>query len=669
MAASAVEVKLDKEKQLRDAAYKGNEDRVDSLINEGVNVNCIPLGENSSLRTPLHWAALAGHISIVLKLLAAGANPLARAKEKNQTPLDLAIQSGHTKICDELRKRIGVESHKISDFIGTLDKNKSNEHAVDIKKLKSQVASFRREIQNFYTNVNAKVQTYNHALSEDEVLSNVIDTLFKKKVPFLNLPPQELKQVEEVLRSFDFTSMVSRFARTIASIFETFDKQSNDNYFYPILIGFIVENIVLQRELPEKVEAIIASLKANIKQAKLANKLSKELRNKIIPYVTAQQSLLFEAFSRHFRFYIENPKGFSEFVSQYFPGTLIKAIYLVPFQTDSNGKQIPFVPTFDDLHKNSSIVFEQFKLYFENLRKTLFNLTQQEIEHIDRHVQIFTPNNSNEHESAQKHILNILDFSLNKQLEEIMRSHSSIEVLQLEVYNAYHQGQNIFEKFKELLKGLKTLPEAIVRQKYEAIRMEFLTKLEEQRANAPIDHATQLAKDSARSLEIKKDLDNKAREEAERLKAEAGALLLHQQKLDELKQKQEQEKLKLNLEKEHFKKQFLENLTSHDKKYIFELLNNPKQDLTEKEYLTLLKTLNIPGSESIDKNSISGNSGTFHAGSLYSFTYHSPHGRKGNCVDPANINHLIKLLESVGINKDNFEALTKVTNGAGAGPV
>ncbi|CAH1266412.1 LRRIQ4 [Branchiostoma lanceolatum] len=89
----------EKEKELRDAAGRGDEVRVQQLLAEGVSVNA----EDSEVGTALHLASEKGHTGTVQALLTAGANVEARDK-LNWTPLHEAADRGHPECVKVLLK-------------------------------------------------------------------------------------------------------------------------------------------------------------------------------------------------------------------------------------------------------------------------------------------------------------------------------------------------------------------------------------------------------------------------------------------------------------------------------------------------------------------------------------------------------------------------------------
>ncbi|XP_066264009.1 GA-binding protein subunit beta-1-like [Branchiostoma lanceolatum] len=82
----------EKEKELRDAAGRGNEVRVQQLLAEGVDVNAEDGNEGASI----HFAARNGHTGTVQALLTAGVTVDARSRYSEQTPLHCAANKGHT---------------------------------------------------------------------------------------------------------------------------------------------------------------------------------------------------------------------------------------------------------------------------------------------------------------------------------------------------------------------------------------------------------------------------------------------------------------------------------------------------------------------------------------------------------------------------------------------
>ena len=82
---------------LRQAALRGDVDRLHSLLNQGAD----PSSVNADGWTPLIFAAKEGHISAVEMLLAAGALPAA-AIPKTHTPLRGAAMFGHLMVVQML---------------------------------------------------------------------------------------------------------------------------------------------------------------------------------------------------------------------------------------------------------------------------------------------------------------------------------------------------------------------------------------------------------------------------------------------------------------------------------------------------------------------------------------------------------------------------------------
>jgi ankyrin repeat protein len=71
------------------AAVRGKDRLVDVLLEHGADVDPVEFGNSA---TPLHWAALAGHINAAERLIAAGANLDART-DFGDTPLIVALEN------------------------------------------------------------------------------------------------------------------------------------------------------------------------------------------------------------------------------------------------------------------------------------------------------------------------------------------------------------------------------------------------------------------------------------------------------------------------------------------------------------------------------------------------------------------------------------------------
>jgi hypothetical protein len=87
------------EKELLDAAWKGETEKVSQLLNQGVN----PEAKASDGGTPLMYAALMGHIDTVKALIEKGAKPNAR-DSGGGTALMQAASNGHVEVVKILLK-------------------------------------------------------------------------------------------------------------------------------------------------------------------------------------------------------------------------------------------------------------------------------------------------------------------------------------------------------------------------------------------------------------------------------------------------------------------------------------------------------------------------------------------------------------------------------------
>lgn len=77
-------------------AAKGDAVKVDMAVRAGVDVNATDLGSFS----PLHWAAMKGHLTVAAVLVANRAK-LSKKDRKGKTPLDFARDGGYVAHCSE----------------------------------------------------------------------------------------------------------------------------------------------------------------------------------------------------------------------------------------------------------------------------------------------------------------------------------------------------------------------------------------------------------------------------------------------------------------------------------------------------------------------------------------------------------------------------------------
>ena len=119
-------------KLINHAAYLNDLGLVRAMVSHGVHVN---VKDPSDWRTPLHAAAVTGHIPIIIYLLSQGADIDALDRE-GDSPLQLAISNGNTKAAAYLEKQgakniHGTEAQRekaIEDIVkeGILDSYKNN---------------------------------------------------------------------------------------------------------------------------------------------------------------------------------------------------------------------------------------------------------------------------------------------------------------------------------------------------------------------------------------------------------------------------------------------------------------------------------------------------------------------------------------------------------------
>jgi hypothetical protein len=84
--------------RLLDAASKGDQSSVESLLNSGADINAV----DSQKKTSLSLAAANGHKMVVLILLKRGADASIK-DNRGDTALDLALQNGHESVASVLR--------------------------------------------------------------------------------------------------------------------------------------------------------------------------------------------------------------------------------------------------------------------------------------------------------------------------------------------------------------------------------------------------------------------------------------------------------------------------------------------------------------------------------------------------------------------------------------
>ena len=97
---------------LADAALRGREDRVRTLLTNGSDIN----SGNHNGKTPLHLAAEQGNHGVVKILLEQGADVDAAETGSGYTPLHYAARQGYTDLC-ELLIRFGADPDALTEHL------------------------------------------------------------------------------------------------------------------------------------------------------------------------------------------------------------------------------------------------------------------------------------------------------------------------------------------------------------------------------------------------------------------------------------------------------------------------------------------------------------------------------------------------------------------------
>ena len=98
------------DKLLFGAAEAGNIEAINQAMTDGADVNA--KDDVYGGWTPLHYTAIGGHKEVAKLFLAKGAD--VNAKNDNvKTPLDVAVQEGHTETADLLRKHGGKTGEEL----------------------------------------------------------------------------------------------------------------------------------------------------------------------------------------------------------------------------------------------------------------------------------------------------------------------------------------------------------------------------------------------------------------------------------------------------------------------------------------------------------------------------------------------------------------------------
>ena len=98
------------DKLLFGAAMAGNINAINQAMTDGADVNA--KDDVYGGWTPLHYTAIGGHKEVAKLFLAKGAD--VNAKNDNvKTPLDVAVQEGHTEIANLLRKHGGKTGEEL----------------------------------------------------------------------------------------------------------------------------------------------------------------------------------------------------------------------------------------------------------------------------------------------------------------------------------------------------------------------------------------------------------------------------------------------------------------------------------------------------------------------------------------------------------------------------
>lgn len=707
-AAPTHDLKETSELKLRQAAQKGDFATVNSLITPPAVTNVNEPGDKSG-RTALHWSAKQGHANICEALLKAGAGPSLLMKDSDgKSPLDLAIFEKNDSITKLLLEWSGLASEEErKKAVDTINSGDSND-AFDYTKVKPALHSLKATAL-----INSKeLAEWGHKYVE---LVNKNMNAIGKRFYFIQTgktpkdlnnitEEEELKLQQDVRRYFPLDTLIikhcddlNRYSSTVELSFLCLEAVTSIFICYSKFSRELDDAIAqLQEPRVQPVKNFFIN-KDELKQynkiiRKLLNMAKTNLANTIVTLEKGLVPLLI------------NPKGFIEFINNYFPGNLTDGFdpHVVmnelreKKQIDKNQVNLLYAEANDlplDVRKEAppsslsnmwevrrrretaevlrKIAREQsvakgnftsriMKYYKDILAKISDLIATHKDEIIKLHLLQNGPADKKEDDVINQFQQNVQSTILKLVIGNMFPlSHPDTPLHSSFLHTFYISGYHLYSKIEKALSKVTPTIQEQIKQIIDE-NSKTLAKAMQGSTLAPYQGPT-FEEVRAKEKQVAKQKEAEARG-AEASMRQQQAAILYQRELEDKKSMEEKQA------KEKCAAELLSKLNLKDSKSITIIMNilKPKSkdiqqslELKKSDFFALVTKLEIPGCEGIKLNRTTcENSLTLVLGRFYSFTYDPRHGKdRADFVDKFTISHLKSMFEAVGITATTFLTL------------
>lgn len=620
--------KLEKEKELRNAAYHGQLVPLNRLIHERVDVAAVTPKEGAPKKAALRWAVERGHIECVKALLKAGADPL-QEDEIGQTAVGACQDPNILAI--------------IQESVLSIDRTNLTSHSYEYRELKKilnpkRLTVPRRKLQELQFNFNKMKLKYEHLIL---CLSKTF---------------AEETQAKEVSIHQSFEKMILKFDNMLNISVNKIETPTQENYkqnaqfMYGLLQLFVTEYVNFEYEFQEEVQKALHFLDHH-KDKYVSKQLSRTKRHidVVSKLVTESLKEIVDCTLNIFKKYYYGCVSFLAFVRKYFPRDLIRHVI---FTSGSPPTSLEERLALHELILNSGEVIEtQSHAYERDIMASIPDFLEARKAFHDKMSPL--SNNSPYHDVCK----NSIELAIQNAFEKLRSAIGNR--WGANIYTVFLLGHYFSKLMSAGLDDAKTMEE-FFRLKFMCIRQNYLSFLT---PKPPTENAPDHAEVVALEKKINNEIEGKKRDEA-RLEKTYQATLTHQKKLmDEMARKKRAD---MGIRR----KSLLNNLDAkrdaEEIKIIAELFTTPDLPVKRNQFFRIVARLKIPGFEKIDlaRMSVRGNCLTLTLDKFYSFTTHCRHGvDRADFVHPEDTRHLVRMLTAVDLNVEDFLRLGAVKVG------
>lgn len=659
---------------LRQMAQLGSLEKVTELIAAGVKVNA---QGGKSLKTALHWAVKYEHIEVAKALLKAGADPTLKDSDQ-ETALTLAIKTKQKAIEDLLRAHVLSQAKYSGYFENIVEpivhsiKNGYQQKNVH-NRVKRIMKYFRKRIHEESRDLIEQAKEMLSYLADVSVTSLMAQgsasnqtekDIFNKiseKVICFDEPGQKLSAF---VSSLDLLFYCDQFSNSFKST------EAQEKFFTFLVTEAVVECIRFQRFYPTCVEEALDFFQKEFlihfpdkKQTEIRKEFRKRLLRLSRNAIAFSENAL-NYIKKDFGHILMEPDGFIDFIKKYFPGDKINKLVKLStaFETSYKIRELDRGKLVKEAFLGDRVTYyEEAEKYFCDIKENL----EQELKNNKEKISIcavfvFSRTISEEeaYEVMKKTNSDAVDQIAALRMENLPRT-GAIKAYENSLLNIYISGSYVSKVYKQFFQDFcnpleKDYQKLALRLRSE-LSVKAIPEVSSQYKTFHPDFESVKVRDKAmqKELEQKRRSESKQRREEEENKKALENILTEMENRQTVAKKSMLEKLLSKLD------------IKRDSKLIFQIkdiLEGKISNLSKSEFLTLVSRLEVPGHDKIQasKDTVSGNRITLNVGEFYCFTTHFRHNHEdATLVDPANVLHLKKMFEAIGLGKNNFWGTVK----------